>query len=172
MGLKFKQCQLRDLEDLITISRNTFIEAFEKDNNALDFKNYIDEAFNVENIERQLKHPESRFYFAILENQVIGYFKINKGIAQTEDFKGNCIELERIYVKAEHQNRGFGEELLKFAITLGKRDSHEFIWLGVWQKNVHALRFYERFGFKKIGTHPYYIGDDKQIDWLMRLDLL
>lgn len=46
-----------------------------------------------------------------------------------------------------------------------------FLWLGVWEKNDRAIEFYQNHGFSKFGTHPYYIGEDKQTDWLMRFEM-
>ena len=172
MALTFNQCQRKDLDDLVALSKNTFVEAFEKNNDPTDFKNYISEAFSRNTIEKQLENPESAFYFAFKDKQLMGYIKINHGSAQTEELIGQCIELERIYIKSDFRNKGYGKELLNFAIDLARKSDQDFIWLGVWQKNTHAVRFYERYGFKKIGTHPYFIGKDKQIDWLMRLDLV
>jgi ribosomal protein S18 acetylase RimI-like enzyme len=45
-----------------------------------------------------------------------------------------------------------------------------YLWLGVWEHNRGAIRFYERHGFVKFGEHPYYVGNDCQTDWMMRLD--
>ena len=47
-----------------------------------------------------------------------------------------------------------------------------WLWLGVWQQNVNAVKFYERHGFTKFDTHSFYIGNDRQTDWLMRLDVV
>jgi ribosomal protein S18 acetylase RimI-like enzyme len=47
-----------------------------------------------------------------------------------------------------------------------------YIWLGVWEHNTAAIRFYERLGFEKFAMHPYYIGKDRQTDWLMKMNLI
>ncbi len=47
----------------------------------------------------------------------------------------------------------------------------DYIWLGVWEKNTSAIRFYERKGFVKFGEHPFNMGDELQIDYLMKLTL-
>ena len=57
-------------------------------------------------------------------------------------------------------------------IDIVKAKQVSFLWLGVWQKNNAAIRFYERLGFTKFSTHPYFIGKDKQIDWLMKLNFI
>ncbi|MGB5647238.1 MAG: GNAT family N-acetyltransferase, partial [Muriicola sp.] len=80
-------------------------------------------------------------------------------------------ELERIYVLTHYQGQGIGDWIMEQVIRLAKEAEKRFIWLGVWEKNTAAIRFYEKKGFIKFGKHPYYIGKDKQMDWLMKLDL-
>lgn len=170
MNLSYKICELEDLEVLVEISRNTFIDAFEKDNDPDDFRHYINEAFGAVSLKEQLKDPNSVFYFVFMDSDLVGYFKLNWSSAQTERFDDG-IELERIYVIPLHQNKGFGNTILQYVITLVRSRGFIFLWLGVWQKNESAVRFYERHGFIKFSTHPYFIGKDEQTDWLMKLDL-
>ena len=42
-----------------------------------------------------------------------------------------------------------------------------YIWLSVWQKNKKAINFYRKNGFRENGTHPFVIGHDEQIDYIM-----
>lgn len=169
MNLSFRECAIQDLNDLIEISRITFIDAFEKDNNPIDFKNYMNKAFGVENIKEELLNPNTQIYFSNLEKDRVGYFKLNEGDAQTERFEDKAVELERIYVLQCFQGKQIGKEMLYRAIEIAKAKKASFLWLGVWEKNKEAIKFYERYGFKKFMTHPYYIGNDKQTDWLMKL---
>lgn len=171
MALKFQKCTLSDLEILIEISRETFVAAFEKDNNPDDFKAYVNMAFEKKHIEQQLQNQDSSFYFVFQDAVLVGYFKLNEKNAQTDIKSEDYIELERIYVLKEFQGNQFGAHMLSQAIKLATQKQVSFIWLGVWQKNLKAIRFYEKHGFTKFDTHPYYIGNDKQIDWLMRYDL-
>jgi len=172
MNISFTKCTLKHLDRLHEISRATFIAAFEKDNNPEDFNNYMDSAFCKETIKSELLNPNSSFYFTYLDNTVVGYFKLNENDAQNEQFEQPTIELERIYVLATFQGKEIGKEMLYKSIDIAKSKNVSFLWLGVWQKNRAAVRFYERFGFIKFGSHPYYIGKDKQTDWLMKLNLV
>ncbi len=148
------------------------MEAFEKDNDPEDFQNYVNKAFEETNIEQQLQNRDSSFYFAFKGEQLVGYLKLNENTAQTDIKLKESVELERIYVLKEFQGNQIGEHILKEAINLASQRQKSFIWLGVWQKNVGAIRFYEKHGFVKFGTHPYFIGNDEQTDWLMRYDLI
>lgn len=171
-GLEYRKCTLNDLETLIEISRKTFVDAFEHQNNPEDFKNYIEKAFNQESIRAQLNDPNSSFYFCYFKNELAAYFKLNEKEAQNEHFDMEAIELERIYVLQEAQGSGLGTEILKEVERLASQKNASYLWLGVWEVNLKAIGFYERAGFIKFGKHPYLIGTDEQYDWLMKKESL
>jgi ribosomal protein S18 acetylase RimI-like enzyme len=132
----------------------------------------MDRAFSKEQLKKELLNENVSFYLTYKDENLVGYCKLNEKEAQTEPFGNTSLEIERIYVLNEFQGQQFGKQMLLKIIETAKGKNLEFIWLGVWEKNTAAIRFYERHGFVKIGTHPYYIGNDKQTDWLMRLDLV
>ncbi len=171
MLLQFQKCTSSDLDLLVEIARKTFIAAFEKDNDPDDFKNYIDNAFDTKQIKKQLVNSDSSFYFTFWEEELVGYFKLNQNESQTDDKSPNSVELERIYVLQRFQGKQIGKHMLNKAIQLASQSNKKYLWLGVWQKNTNAIRFYEKNGFLKFSTHPYYIGKDRQTDWLMRYKL-
>jgi len=148
------------------------VVAFEKDNDPEDFKSYIDTAFNRETLKAELLNQNSSFYLVYLKELLVGYFKLNEKEAQNEQFQTESMELERIYVLDAFQGRQIGKQMLLKTIDIARSKNLDFLWLGVWQENKKALRFYERHNFKIFGEHPYYIGKDKQMDWLLRLVLI
>ena len=159
------------MDDLALISKKTFVDAIEKDNDPGDFKSYIDFAFEKEKLLAELNDQNSSFYFAYRDEVLAGYFKLNRNDAQTDLKLKEAIELERIYVLEQFQGMKMGQWMLTQAINLAILEHKKFLWLGVWEKNMRAIKFYEKYGFKEFGRHPYYIGADKQMDWLMRYDL-
>jgi len=171
MQLRFKKCTFLELDELVEISRKTFVDSFEKDNDPEDFKIYIDSAFEKSNMKRQLQNKHSAFYFVFRAEQLVGYFKLNVSDAQTEIKSEVAIELERIYLLQNFQSQQIGKHMLREAIAIAIKFKKEYMWLGVWEKNIDAIRFYQNHGFVKFDTHPYYIGKDKQTDWLMRVEL-
>lgn len=172
MELIFNRCSEDDSNDLSKISRRTFKEAFEDVNNPDDFKDYINKAFSKNQLKRELQNKNSSFYFVYVGSDLVGYFKLNFNTAQTEYKNQNCFELERIYVLSKFQGQKIGKSILQKVISMASSEKKDFIWLGVWQKNYDAIRFYEKYEFKKMGTHPYFIGKDEQTDWLMKYSLL
>lgn len=171
MKLHLSKCTNSDLDKLISISRKTFIEAFEVENNPEDFKAYMKKAFSKEQLLMELADPQMYFYLVFSENEVLGYFKLNENEAQRDIKDKNAIELERIYVKNTFQGNQIGHWMLNHIKDIANKKNKSYLWLGVWEKNSKAIRFYEKNGFIKFGEHPYYIGSDKQMDWLMKLNL-
>ena len=169
--MKFRKCTIADIESLVQISLRTFADAFEQDNNPEDFKAYTTKAFSKNTLVQQLNNPHCSFYFLYMDEELAGYFKLNQDDAQSEIQANDTMELERIYVQKDFQGRQLGTAMLREAIRISSELKKRQLWLGVWQENRSAIRFYKKHGFEKFGTHPYYVGRDKQTDWLMRLDI-
>ncbi len=161
-----------ELELLQLISRETFYDSFASMNTPENMAQYLEEGFSVEKLTRELNDPNSAFYFAHLEDEVVGYLKLNFGGAQTELQDPNAVEIERIYVRRAFQGRSVGQALYDHALALARSRQARFVWLGVWEKNDRAIRFYERNGFVPFGTHVFMLGDDAQTDMLMKRSLI
>ena len=161
-----------DLETLQTLSRETFYEAFAKDNNEADMQKYLEESFNSEKLTVDLNDPASFFFIAWDNNDPVGYLKLNTGDAQTElkddDTAG---EIERIYVKSAYQGKKIGQLLYDKAEEIGREQKRKYIWLAVWEHNLKAMAFYKKNGFEKFGEHIFKLGDDEQTDIMMRKEL-
>lgn len=154
------------------IAVKTFSDAFESQNNPEDFRDYMQKAFSEDQLLTELNHPDSHFYFALTENGKAGYFKLNFLDAQSDIKDPMAAELERIYVYRSYQGKNIGRWMVQRAVEIVKKFKKTYIWLGVWQENKAAIRFYEKMGFEKFGQHPYYIGKDRQMDWLMKMHIV
>jgi ribosomal protein S18 acetylase RimI-like enzyme len=81
------------------------------------------------------------------------------------------MELERIYSVKEQIGKGVGAELIKASIKEARDKGFDCLWLGVWDKNERAIKFYEKWGFKKVGSHVFMLGKDVQNDLIMEIVL-
>jgi ribosomal protein S18 acetylase RimI-like enzyme len=160
-----------DLPDLIPLSQKTFRETFGPHNTDEDIEKYLKENFNQNQLVRELDSENSTFYLAKLDGIPIGYLKVNLGNAQTEMHAESGMEVERIYILQCHQGKGFGLQLLNKAFELAFEHNLPFIWLGVWEKNQKAIAFYKKHGFREADEHIFPLGNDRQRDLIMRLDL-
>lgn len=159
------------IEQLQKIGRQTFHETFSEFNSAENMKNYLEEGFSVEKLTAELNNPDSEFYFAILKEQIIGYLKINFGDSQTELKDNKALEIERIYVLKEFHGKSVGQLLYNKAIEIAKQKAVDYVWLGVWEENQRAIRFYQKNGFVEFDKHIFKLGNDEQTDIMMQLKI-
>jgi diamine N-acetyltransferase len=167
-NLTIAPASFADLERLLELAERTFRVAFEHNNDPGHFKKYCDEAFTLAAFRRQMEHPHSRFWLAEAEGQLAGYLKLNFDEHPAELASARTVQVERLYIEPALQGRHIGERLLDFAHRQARAAAAEWLWLSVWQINPPAVRFYERCGYEIFGTETFWVGDDPQIDWLMR----
>lgn len=160
-----------DLISLQNIGKLTFSETFSSDNSEENLKTYLETAFATEKVKIELSDKNSEFYFAEFNNEIIGYLKVNFGDSQTEIKSEKALEIERIYVLKEFHGKKVGQILYEKAIKLEKERKVDFVWLGVWEENLRAIRFYEKNGFTVFDKHLFKLGNEEQIDMMMKLSL-
>ena len=170
--LSIRKVTIADLDALLIISKQTFFDAFAALNHPDDMKAYADSAFTKTKFETELNNPYSAFYFVVDQDQIIGYIKLNYANAQTEFQDADALEIERIYVLAGYQGKKIGQLLLDHAIDAAHRAKLKYAWLGVWENNTNAIRFYERNGFEKFSSHYFMLGNDRQTDILLKKTLI
>jgi ribosomal protein S18 acetylase RimI-like enzyme len=160
-----------EIIDLQKISKETFVEAFSNQNTEENMQKYLEENLSIQQLTNELLNSESSFYFARMDEKIIGYLKVNFGKAQTDFKEEDSIEIERVYVMVEFHRKDVGKKLLDKAIEISREKNSKSVWLGVWEKNYKAIRFYHKNGFVEFGKHPFILGDDIQTDILMRRQL-
>ena len=169
--IEIKKISLKEIDQLKEISRQTFQETFSDSNSEENMKTYLQKQFSDEKLTAELTNKNSEFYFATTENEVIGYLKINFGQSQTELQDEKSLEIERIYVAKEFHGKKVGQLLYEKAIQLANEKKSEYVWLGVWEKNLRAINFYTKNGFIEFDKHIFKLGNDVQTDIMMKLKL-
>ncbi|AYA75966.1 GNAT family N-acetyltransferase [Bacillus sp. Y1] len=172
MTINIKKCTLKDLHQLQEISYETFNETFKDQNSPENMIAYLERAFNLNQLEKELSNISSEFFFVYFDNEVAGYLKINSNDAQSEEMGVEALEIERIYIKTKFQKHGFGKYLLNKAMEIAMERHKKEIWLGVWEKNENAIAFYKKMGFVQTGVHSFHMGDEEQMDFIMTKTLL
>lgn len=170
-NIKISKIDLKDIEQLQIIGRETFFETFSDENTMENMQKYLEEGFGISKLTKEINNPNSEFYFAEIDSNKVGYLKINFGQAQTELKNNKCLEIERIYVLKELHGKKVGQTLYEKALTIAKQKGVEFLWLGVWEKNKRAIYFYKKNGFIEFDKHIFKLGDDEQIDIMMKLNI-
>lgn len=166
------KANINDVDQLQKIGRQTFYETFSGSNTEENMKSYLDEGFSDEKLKAELGNENSAFYFAIFEDTVIGYLKLNFGASQTELKDEKALEIERIYVVKEFQGKKVGQILYDKAIEIAEQKNADYVWLGVWEENLRAISFYKKNGFAEFDKHIFKLGEDEQTDIMMKLNIV
>ena len=172
MTVNIKRCTLEDLHKLQDICYETFNETFKDQNSPENMKAYLEMAFNLKQLEKELSNSSSQFFFVYFNNEAAGYLKVNINEAQSEKMGDESLEIERIYIKSKFQKHGLGKYLFNKALEIAQELNKKKIWLGVWEKNENAIAFYKKMGFVQTGAHSFYMGDEEQTDFIMTKTLL
>lgn len=165
-------CTIEDSRKLQEISYETFNETFKEQNSPENMTAYMDRAFHLKQLEKELSNISSQFFFVHFHNEVAGYLKVNTNEAQSEEMGNEALEIERIYIKNIFQKHGLGKYMINKAVEIAMERNKKKVWLGVWEKNENAIAFYKKMGFVQTGSHSFYMGDEEQTDFIMTMTLL
>lgn len=157
-SLSIRRAGISDLKMICALGITTFYEAYFEQDDARDLANYVLESFSLKQIESELEDENSAFFVAEADGVTVGYAKLREN-SEVECLKDvEAIELQRIYILEKAKGRGVGEALMKRCFEEARAKNYTKIWLGVWERNFAAQRFYEKFGFAKIGEHQFPYG--------------
>lgn len=166
--IEITEVSLDSFEILQTLGRQTYTETFANSNTEADMARYLEESFSAQKIKTELANPDSMFFIAWENENPIGYLKVNSGQAQTELQDDSSLEIERIYVKSSHHGKMIGQLLYSKALDIARLENKAYLWLGVWEENPRAIRFYEKNGFIAFDKHIFKMGNDEQTDIMMK----
>jgi ribosomal protein S18 acetylase RimI-like enzyme len=77
------------------------------------------------------------------------------------------VELSKCYVHPEHHGLGAAAELMHASLQAAAATGGRGVWLGVNSQNARAIRFYEKSGFRKVGTKSFQLGSTVEHDFVL-----
>jgi ribosomal protein S18 acetylase RimI-like enzyme len=166
--IEIRPIQFSELAALQKIAIETYWDTFAHSTTKENNQRFVDEAYSLEQFSKELAEPNSHYYLAWDGNEAAGYMRLRLCDEVADRLGNNTIELQRLYVHPLHQGKKIGVKLMHLALEYAANNNFEWIWLGVWEFNTRAQRFYEKFGFEKFSEHVFQVGNDPQIDWLLR----
>lgn len=171
MNLSIRKADISDAKIICALGVTTFYEAYFEFDDSNDLAEYVLENFSVGQIERELKDNNSTFHIAQIERSAVGYAKLREN-APAECLAGeNTIEIQRVYILEKMRGKGVGAALMKKCFDEARRKNYESVWLGVWEQNLAAQKFYRKYGFQKVGEITFPYGQTTGTNYVLKLDL-
>ena len=153
---------------IAVFSQETFLAAFGPANKPENMDKFMKLQFSRKMLENQVGEPGNYFFLAEEDGQLLGYVRLVDSRSPDQLAGNSCIEIARIYAAPNVIGKGVGKQLMQASIDFARSLQKEVIWLGVWENNQHAIDFNKKWGFEKLGTQVFMLGDEAQTDWLMK----
>ena len=156
MNLKIRKANLQDAEILALLAQITFRQAFGhflSDETIL--RNYFKKTFSVEKMRSSINKDNNIFWIAYSDDLPVAYAKLKRFSPYEKISDPKPAQLQKIYVLQDYIGQSIGEQLQNELFNEVKLNGIKTLWLAVWDENEKAIRFYERYGFKKETTYHY-----------------
>ena len=169
--IHIKRATAEDAQLISDLSTITFIESYRGSCPDDDLMGFIDQCFNEKVITAELNDPEDFYYIAFVDGFPAGYMRLMEdydGYPLAEKYRS--LQLKRIYLLKQFHSQKIGSALISFALQLAADKHYEVMWLGVWEGNPNAKRFYERWGFTDINQpYHFFVGNTVHTDrWMTK----
>jgi GNAT superfamily N-acetyltransferase len=159
-----------DAATLAKLGARTFAEAFATQNAASDMTAYLAATYGETQQQRELEDPNVLTLLVESSGQLIGFAQLKRGEPPKCVERRDAVEIARFYVDRPWHGRGIAQMLMDATVAAAPSLGSASLWLGVWEKNPRAIAFYEKCGFRDVGSHPFFVGGDLQTDRVMLLE--
>ncbi len=166
--IEIREAKFSDIQAMREVAIQSFVDTFAEVNTPENMSTFLNSAYSQSQLEGEYYEKGSFLCLACEGERIAGFLRLRISSEAEDKLGANAIELHRLYVHKDFQNQRVGKMLMQKAIEHAIEQKIEWIWLGVWEHNLNAQRFYSKWGFEKFGEHVFQMGDDPQVDWLLK----
>lgn len=152
-----------DAAPLACFAAQAFADTYRELSDAQEIADYVAEHFRPEVMAAVIADPACTTLLVGVGEQLAGYAVV-KAEAAPDCVSGPAVQLWRLYLAERFIGRGLGARLMQAVQAEARRRGARTLWLGVYDRNVRAVQFYERFGFSKVGGREFLFGGQIYID--------
>ncbi|HEX7880501.1 MAG TPA: N-acetyltransferase [Candidatus Eisenbacteria bacterium] len=156
--LVIRRAGRNDLDSLVALTVRAFHQAYDGKSPAPEIDAHIARHFTNDKLVAEITDPDTIMLLADSAEGLLGYALLRVGSATPLVPEPGPVELCRIYFDAAASGRGHGSALMPACLEAAREKGGGVIWLSVWEENHAAIRFYERWGFRRVGTQPFDFG--------------
>ena len=156
-----------DAAPLADLGRRTFIDAFAADNTPEDLAAFLAAAYSEAIQARELSDPALHYLVAERDGELVAFSLLRSGKPCPFTSDPEPMEVQRFYVDSRCHGTGLAQALMATTVAEARARGARTLFLGVFEKNVRAIRFYGAQGFVQAGTQIFTVGTDDQTDAVM-----
>lgn len=111
---------------------------------------YVEYSYNETKLSAELRDPNVRYFFAVVNGKRVGYLKLKLN-SNLDESAPDGFEVERIYFLKEAAGQGLGKQFMEFAFAMARRLNKRYVWLHVMDSSLDSMAFYKKLGFEPVG---------------------
>jgi ribosomal protein S18 acetylase RimI-like enzyme len=168
----FHLAELGDAGKIANFAKDTFVETFGQYYKREDLQFHLDANYKVGSFKEKIQDPEHFIYLASdSTKELIGFLSLGRVKLPLKDLTSDDRELQQLYVLKQYHHKKIGFQLMQMALDNLKESSCRRLFLGVWENNFKAQKFYSLFGFQPYGEYLYPVGNhvDRELIWVKEL---
>ena len=108
----------------------------------------FDDFWNYNIFKQELENPNSQYFVALLNEEIVGFAGIWTAV--------DDIHITNIVTRKDLRKQGIAKKLLEHLLLVSKQKNLSSLTLEVNEKNVPAIKLYEKYHFQKIGQRKNY----------------
>jgi diamine N-acetyltransferase len=159
-----RKAEPNDASALAKLAEKTFRDTFGTDNSSADMDQHCRETYSTKIQTREILDPNIDTFVCEFELELIAYAQLGWLQAPSYLMAQNPVEIRRFYVDSTWHGQGIAQTMMKTLLEHVNSKHADQIWLGVWEHNPKAQRFYHKMGFLEVGEHVFQLGNDPQRD--------
>jgi len=172
--LRIERCNLHDAPAVAAFGRRMWVQTFGSEYSPDDLEPYLDGAFAVERISREMSDPLVR---VLTMHDAQGAWC---GYAMLRDTSENAPagvvgahphEIVRFYIDEAWHGRGVAQMLMRECLADARAFGADTMWLITWQGAPRSQAFYKKVGFRKVGATTFRVGSRVDDDDILAMSL-
>jgi GNAT superfamily N-acetyltransferase len=170
-GLRIRHASPADASMIAALGAETFTVSFGAQNTPENLAAHLRKAFGPGVQARELADPAYTYLIPEVDGLVAGYALVYTGHTPACVTGPSPVEVLRFYVVQDFHGTGTAQALMHACAEEARRRGGRTLWLGVWSLNPRAIRFYEKCGYRNVGSQTFMLGDDPQQDRVLAMPL-
>lgn len=170
-GVNIRRGLVEDAAALAEFGARVYDQVFGPDNDPENMSEYLARNYGIEQQSIELSSPDVITLIAESHGQIAGYAQVRRGKTPSCVLGDLPIELWRFYVDQPWRGKGLADRLMTATLDAARELGGKTIWLSVWEQNPRGVRFYQKKGFRDVGSKSFWVGQDEQTDRVMVIEL-
>jgi len=164
-----RRAWLPDAAAVAQVSAATFTETFGHLYPPEDLAEYLGRVCTADAYSKIIEEPTSAIWIAAAEGvSPVGFVFAANCKLPVDNLEPMSGEIRQLYVLATHQSQRLGAKLMDVALAWLAEQEREPLYIGVWSENLGAQRFYQRYGFRKVGEYGFPVGSTIDHEFILK----